>query len=192
MHVAELFLGTRWIGCCGALLAFSDFGRRGQIHPLRLVAVLDHPRRWEWSRRVRITIAHTLVPLDVAGEVCIAGDDHFLALNVFVGRPGRASVGLGHRFGSVNVQSLEQLLLSRAPRFSSLSRVLTRLRARVRERCGLASGPFKTSPLGDLDRPGPPPIDLPKDLRKDLPLGVLFAKDHPWSFVKTTPRTSLC
>ena len=67
--------------------------------PLRLVAVLDHPRRWEWSRRVRITIAHMLVSLVVADEVCIAGNDHILCVERFVGRLRRAVVGLGHGLG---------------------------------------------------------------------------------------------
>ena len=97
---------------------------------------------------MRNTIAHTLVSLIVAGEVCIAGDDHFLALSVLSDHVVQR-VPLRQRFGAVN-----------APSLGAITAVLTRLdllvvpriyslpaRARVRERCGFGSGPFKTSPL---------------------------------------------
>ena len=52
--------------------------------PLRLASVLGRRRRREWTQSVRKAIAHSVVSLDVAGEVCIAGDDHFFASGRFV------------------------------------------------------------------------------------------------------------
>ena len=60
---------------------------------------------------MRKAIAHSVVSLDVAGEVCIAGDDHVFASGRFVGRAVQ-SVSLGHRFGQLMLNHWEQLLLS--------------------------------------------------------------------------------
>ena len=52
-----------------------------------------------------------MVSLDVAGEVCIAGDDHVFASGRFVGRAVQP-VSLGQRFGQLRLNHWEQLLLS--------------------------------------------------------------------------------
>ena len=64
---------------------------------LRLVAVQGHPRSREWSWRVRNTIAHTLVPLDGAGEVLIAGDKPWEPLGVLSDDNGTVPLSLGQR-----------------------------------------------------------------------------------------------
>ena len=66
--------------------ALLYFGRVGHLVPLRLAGDLGRRRRREWVWCVRNTIAHTLMSLVVAGEVCIADDDHIFELGIFVGQ----------------------------------------------------------------------------------------------------------
>ena len=58
---------------------------------------------------MRNVIVHSVVPLDLPGELYIAGEDHFFTLGILSDVPSVSLSFLGHKFTVLNAQSSQSL-----------------------------------------------------------------------------------